>query len=278
MNRDFQPETCLPLSSCSQLLVAIDAARIAGKLLMDHFHGAMAHREKPGENQSHNLVTQADIDAEQAIAIRIRESFPNHQLLGEEGLTGDLTADDLWVIDPLDGTNNFAHRIPHFAVSIAYYHLGVATVGVVYNPAHHDWFWATSAGPAMHNGRPLSVSNEGRLDQALLACGFYYDRGAMMRATLATIDAFFTQQIHGIRRMGAAALDLCGVAAGQFGGYFEYKLNPWDFAAGELIVRQSGGKVMTARGAPLGLTQSSILATNGLLHSVMLETLLKFHP
>jgi myo-inositol-1(or 4)-monophosphatase len=278
MHEKFLPESVLNPTSAPSLLVAVDAARIAGKILCDYFAGEVVHRPKAVGEVAYNLVTQADVDAEEAIAKRIRHDFPDHQLLGEEGLSGDITAEHLWVIDPLDGTNNFAHHLPHFAVCIAYYHHGIAQTGVVYNPIRNDWYWATHDGPALHNGKPMHVNAHTGLDQTLLACGFYYDRGAMMRATLATIEAFFTQKIHGIRRMGTAALDFCGVAAGQFGGYFEYHLKPWDFAAAKLILERAGGQATDGRGGPLGLKPSSVLVTNGLLHPVMLETLNKFHP
>jgi len=192
-------------------------------------------------------------------------------LLGEEDLTGNVNAADLWVIDPLDGTNNYAHRIPHFAVSIAYYRNGVATVGAVLNPARDEMFTAIRNQGAFFNGRPVSVSQAATLGEVLIGCGFYYDRGEMMRRTLGAVEEFFEQHVHGIRRFGTAALDLCQVGCGQFGGFFEYRLSPWDFAAGRLFVEEAGGKVTDANGNPLPLEVTSLVASNTKLHDAMLK-------
>ena len=218
-------------------------------------------RAKPGENATYNLVTEADLAAEQAVAAVVREAFPDHDLLGEETLQGAIDAEHLWVIDPIDGTNNFVHQIPHFAVSVAYYRGGQPQCGVVLNPIRDDCFVAERGGGALHNGRPLRVSSHDRLDQVLVGVGFYYDRGEMMEATLAAVGDLFQQQIHGIRRFGTASLDLCQVAGGQFGAFFEYELSPWDFAAGRLLVEEAGGQVTTCLGEPLGLQRSSVLAS-----------------
>ena len=168
---------------------------------------------------------------------------------GEEDLDGDIDAEHLWIIDPLDGTNNFAHRIPHFAVSVAYYHRGQPVVGAVLNPARDEIFTAVRGGGAFCNGEPVSVCDATSLDQALIGCGFYYDRGAMMRSTLAAVEDFFGHDIHGIRRF-ASALDLCQVGCGHFGGFFEYELSPWDFAAGVCSSsRQGEGSVRAGQSA-----------------------------
>jgi myo-inositol-1(or 4)-monophosphatase len=220
---------------------------------------------------SYDLVSDADVEAEETIATLLRAEFPDHELLGEEALSGATDAEHLWVIDPLDGTNNFAHRIPHFAVSIAYWYRGQPQLGVIHNPAREDWYWATRGGGAWHNDRPAKVSSAERLDQALVGCGFYYDRGAMMRSTLAAIEELFERHIHGIRRFGTAALDLCQVGCGQFGAFFEYQLNPWDFAAGVLFVEEAGGHVTTATGEPIPLDKTSMVASNGALHEAMLS-------
>src|SRR5690606_5223379 len=177
------------------------------------------------------------------------------------------------IVDPLDGTNNFAHRIPHFAVSIAYYHNGSPVCGVVYNPLRDDWFTAVRGEGAWYNGQPARVSDERRLDQALVGVGFYYDRGAMMEATLAAIRDLFRCQIHGIRRFGTASLDLCQVGMGMFGAYFEFQLSPWDFAAGRLFVEQAGGRVTTCLGDALPLQKTTLLASNRLLHDAVLRVI-----
>jgi len=258
-----------------ELEIAKDAARLAGAELMKCFHDPhLEMRDKSATGGvTYDLVSDADLAAERIIGERIRQSFPHHELLGEEslGLAVDVDrAEHLWIIDPLDGTNNFAHRIPHFAVSIAYYHRGVAQVGVIYNPATGQWFTTTRGGGAYAGDRRVSVSPHALLSKVIIGCGFYYDRSDMMRRTLASIEEFFSFDIHGIRRMGTASLDLCMVGCGQFGGFFEYKLSPWDFAAGRLFVEEAGGRVTDARGDALPIASSSVLASNGSLHELML--------
>lgn len=188
--------------------------------------------------KTYDLVSDADLDSEKAIGEYLGNLFPDHELLGEEDLDGDVNADHLWVIDPLDGTNNYAHGIPHFAVSIAHYHFGKPTVGVIFNPARNDLFTAAENQGAYRNGQQVKVCDSDSLAQTLVGCGFYYDRGAMMRSTLSAVEEFFGHDIHGIRRFGTASLDLCQVGCGQFGAFFEYQLSPWDFAAGRLLSRK----------------------------------------
>ena len=250
------------------LQTAKQAATSAGEILTDYFHNGVTMRTK---SASVDLVSDADVDAERAIANVIRSHFPEHSILGEEENSDDVNAEHLWIVDPLDGTTNFAHGIPHFAVSIAYYHDGQPDTGVIFNPIRDDWYVARTAGGATHNGQPIQVGSQTRLDEVVIGTGFYYDRGEMMEATLASIDRLFKQQIHGIRRFGTASLDLAMVACGQFGAYFEYQLSPWDFAAGRLLVDAAGGKVSTCTGAALPLQTTSLLASNGRLHDDVLK-------
>ena len=256
--------------STPELTVAERAARAAGAVLSRSFAGGVAHRSKG----SGNLVTDADLEAERTIVALLRESYPGHAILGEEE-AGDADPDpdaaDLWVVDPLDGTNNYAHKLPHFAVSIAYYRRGVAEAGVVYNPIRDDLYTATRGGGAFHNGEPARVADHRSLDEALVGVGFYYDRGAMMEATLRAVADLFRRQIHGIRRFGTASLDLCQVGTGAFGAFFEYHLAPWDFAAGRLFVEEAGGRVTDCRGRPLPMAPTTLLASNGALHDAVLE-------
>ncbi len=270
------PESLSDLPDHEPLRVAACAAEAAGRLIMGYYRRDIQSHGKAGEDAPYNLVTQADVAAEQLIANVIRAAFPHHQLLGEEELHGNVDAEHLWIIDPIDGTNNFAHGIPHFAVSIAYFQRGVAHCGIVFNPARGDWFWSQRGNGAWYNGERLQVNQHAALDQTIIACGFYYDRGEMMRATLKTIEHLFEQKIHGIRRMGTAALDFCGVAMGQFGAYFEYRLNVWDFAAAQLIVEEAGGTATTADGKPLPLHQTTVLVSNGRLHPTMLAEIRPF--
>ena len=263
----------------SLLESAIEAANRGGDILMKYFRSDLVMRNKAAQSgKTYDLVSDADLESEQAIAAFLRERYPDHELLGEEALAGDVHSEHLWVIDPLDGTNNFAHQLPHFAVSIAYYHHGQPLVGVVWNPARQERFTAIRGGGAFWQQTPAKVSPANELTEALVGCGFYYDRGAMMRSTLATIEELFTKHVHGIRRFGTAALDLCCVGCGQFEGFFEFQLAPWDFAAGRLFVEEAGGRVTDATGQPVPLAKSSIVASNGALHEPLLEVTGRHHP
>jgi myo-inositol-1(or 4)-monophosphatase len=246
----------------AEIEVAFEAARQGGEVVARYFREGVEVRGK----ETYNLVTDADVESEKKIVETIRKTFPEHQVLGEEFSEADLSAEHLWIVDPLDGTNNFAHKIPHFAISIAYYRGGVAQCGVVWNPITDTWFSAERGCGAKHNGAPIHVSEAERLDQVLVGCGFFYDRGAMMEATLQALGDLFRQNIHGIRRFGTASLDLCNVAMGRFGGFFEYELAPWDFAAGALILTEAGGKISTCRGGALPIAKTDLLASNGKLH------------
>jgi myo-inositol-1(or 4)-monophosphatase len=257
-----------------ELDVAKEAALAGGRVVARYFDEGVAMRFK----DTANLVSDADLEAEKAVVDVIHKAYPGHEVLGEETHKGDVSAEHLWVVDPLDGTNNFAHRIPQFSVSVAYYRGGVAQCGVIYNPVRDDWHAAARGQGAFLNGKAVQVAGHTRLDEALVGVGFYYNRGAMMEATLAAVADLKRKQIHGIRRFGAATLDLCMVGLGQLGAYFEYELSPWDFAVGRLFVEEAGGRVTTCRGEPLSLRKSSILATNGHLHGAMLEVVLAHHP
>ncbi len=260
--------------SSDVLQVAEEAASAAGLLVMDHFKRSVAARAKGVAN----MVTDADFAAEHAIVDVIRRRRPGDDVLAEEGHTADVDAERLWVVDPLDGTHNFAHGLPHFAVSIAYYERGEPLVGVVLNPNTNEWYRAIRGHGAFHNDQRVCVNGHDSLNQAMLACGFPYDRDALMDATLAAMGDLIRAEIHGIRRLGTASLDLCWVGLGRFGGFFEYLLSPWDFAAARLFVEEAGGKVTDGRGASLGLRPSSVLATNGRLHSPILEIVRGHHP
>lgn len=260
-------------------LCATEAARVGGDILMRYYRDGVQMRSKASSDKSYDLVSDADEQSEQAIADMIRREFPDHELLGEEALSeGDAGADHLWIIDPLDGTNNFAHRVPHFAVSIAYYEKGVPIVGVVTNPARDDVYVAVRGGGAFHNGVAVKLDPVTSLGEALIGCGFYYDRGEIMRKTLGAIEELFSHDIHGIRRFGTASLDLCAVGLGYFGAFFEYQLSPWDFAAGRLFVEEAGGVMTTASGGDLPIRKTSVLAANAGLHAAMLAITGKHHP
>lgn len=263
----------LPFSAV-ELEVAHAAASTAGEILKKHFANLGNISLSNDQKESWDLLTVADVEAEKAIIESIKSRFPNHDFLAEESASEKATAEqreNLWVIDPLDGTNNFSHGIPHFAVSIAYYKNAKPILGVIHNPISNDWYIAGQGRGAWHNGVRAKVNDHKQLSETMIGVGFYYDRGEMMRSTLAAVNALFEQQIHGIRRMGTAALDLVQVGLGRFGGYFEYKLKPWDFAAGRLFVEEAGGKVTDCSGSTLKLQPTTILATNQHLHGSILE-------
>lgn len=254
-----------------ELELARNAAAAAGKIIRRYFSEGISGEIKSVHGQDQGQVTAADLEAERAITEQIRKRFPSHQIMAEEEHTEIITAKDLWVIDPLDGTNNFAHGVPHFAVSIAHYHQGEATCGVVHDPIRDDWFVAAAGQGSWLNKRQVKVNSNASLPETLVALGFYYDRGELMKRTLAAMQDFYESQVQGVRRFGSAALDLAYVGAGWYGGYFEYTLNPWDFAAGRLFVEEAGGKVTDCAGESVELKSSSLLATNSLLHDSMLK-------
>ncbi|MDB5353051.1 MAG: inositol monophosphatase/fructose,6-bisphosphatase family protein [Planctomycetota bacterium] len=254
--------------------VADEAARAAGDVLKRFYRDGVSMRNKDVAN----LVSDADVEAERVVVATIRGHFPGHEVLGEEGHAGDTSAEHLWVVDPLDGTANFAHQIPVFAVSIAYYRSGVPECGVIFNPITDEWFTAIRGQGAFQGTRPARVSGRARLDEVVVGFGLPYDRGALMEATLAATAEFVRRETHGVRRMGSAALDLCMVGLGRFGVYFEYLLSPWDFAAGRLFVEEAGGRVTDCRGGAPPLARTGILASNGLLHEAALKILRAHDP
>ncbi|MBM4235772.1 MAG: inositol monophosphatase [Firmicutes bacterium] len=249
------------------LKVAESAARQAGDIIINK-KGSSSFSEK-GDN---NLVTEADYAAQETIIKIISEQYPDHSFIAEENdLTANINEPDLWVIDPLDGTNNYAHQIPHFSVSIAYARFGQVKAGVVFDPERGELFSAAESMGTTLNGKKITVSRALSLQEAIVATGFYYDRGVMMRKTLSSIEKLFAENIHGIRRFGSAALDLCWVACGRFDAYFEYKLAVWDFAAGLLIVNEAGGNCTDQQGNPLTLSSSGIVVSNSILHRELLN-------
>ena len=258
----------------AEMETARRAARVGGEVVARYFREGVEIRSK----ETANLVSDADVDSEHAIVEVIRQAFPDHAILGEEAHQADAGAEHLWVVDPLDGTNNFAHAIPHFAVSIAYCRQGRSECGVVFNPVRGDWYEVGRGQGAFANGKRARVAGHAALNESLIGVGFYYDRGAMMEATLLAIRDLFRKNIHGIRRFGTAALDLCQVGVGMFGAFFEYELAPWDFAAGRLFVEEAGGRVTDCLGGDLPLARSSVLASNGRLHDAVLEVVRGHFP
>jgi myo-inositol-1(or 4)-monophosphatase len=248
------------------LSVAASAAREAGHFLRG------VHPTITREKSSGNLVTAADLESERMIVERIRGEFPEHAILSEESLADvSLEAENLWIVDPLDGTNNFAHGIPQFCVAIAFARQGTVRAGAVYDPNRDELFTAAAGLPSQCNGQPMAVSPRDRLEQSIICTGFYYDRGDLMRRTLDSIETLFVRGVRGVRRFGSAALDLCWVACGRLDGYFEYQLGPWDYAAGHFLVQQSGGRCCDRSGQPLTLSTRGVIASNGRIHEELLD-------
>jgi len=212
-----------------------------------------------------NLVTEADHASEKAIMDVIRKDFPEHQLLGEE--SGKLVQDSnyKWIIDPIDGTVNFAHRIPLNCVSIGIEKDGKIIMGVVYNPHINEFFFAEKGKGATLNDKPISVSNETQVLKSCLVTGFPYTYINMPNGPLEIFDKLIRKGVP-VRRIGSAAIDLCWVACGRFDGFYEHKLEPWDSAAGFLIVEEAGGKVTNHENELFSIYQHKILATNGKIH------------
>lgn len=250
------------------LAIAVEAAEAAGQVLMAKFGGPLQIQHK-GEV---DLVTEADREAEAAAVTSIRRRFHEHGILAEEGDYGSSDSPFRWIIDPLDGTTNFAHRFPWFAVSIALEHAGEVVAGVVFNPCSRDLFTATQGGGAFRNGTRLTVSTTDSLDRAFLATGFPYDRKV---SPVNNYDHFLNFQgaAQACRRAGVASLDLAWTAAGSFDGYWEMKLKPWDVAAGKLLVEEAGGLVTDFDGAPCDIFGAEYLASNRHIHAEMLALL-----
>ncbi len=248
---------------------ASNCARDAGLILIEKFGRANLRIEHKG---AIDLVTEADLASEKLIVERIRNSFPRHEILAEEsGLSKRATSEHRWIIDPLDGTTNYAHGYPCFCVSIALEHDGKIVLGVVYDPTRDELFAAEYGQGATLNMRRLRVSNVTNLNEALLVTGFPYD--VRDRGDFARHFTNFMNHAQAVRRDGSAALDLAYVAAGRFDGFWEEGLRAWDVAAGALIVEEAGGRVSRYDDSPYDIYSPPIVASNAHLHRQMLEVL-----
>lgn len=266
----------MPLSAADAVLftTAIDAmCRDAGAILMSHFR-KLAEYQKKGDI---DLVTVADKESEAAILGAIRLQFPNHAVLAEEsGAGGGANSEYLWVIDPLDGTTNFAHGMANFAISIGLQHNGTTIAAGICAPALGETFLAARGHGATRNSAPIRVSSVEQLANALVVTGFPYNRGEILDWLLPTLGDFLRQS-QGVLRLGAAALDLAYVAAGYIDAFYEANLHPWDMAAGALLVEEAGGRMSTFDGSPFDITTKRMLATNTHLHEQAMAVL-KNHP
>lgn len=258
----------LTIDLCAMLKeTLLKAARAGGQVILDYFNGTFEISSKSSVN---DLVTAADKAAETAIIAVIRETFPDHYILSEEAGTLDTASNTRWIIDPIDGTVNFANGIPICAVSIGVEVDGVMELGVVFNPVMNEFFFAEKGKGATLNDKPIKVSAKDDLERSFLVTGFPYHWEDMPNDPMVVFARFIKKGVP-VRRLGSAAIDLCWVAAGRFDGFYEHSLNAWDSAAGYLIVQEAGGTVTDFEGQPYSPYQPKILATNGKIHQALLD-------
>lgn len=253
------------------LNTAVQAARKAGRLITQSFDriDTLTITEKA----QNDFVTEVDKASENSIIETLRKSYPDHKIIAEEsGVSDDGKDDFVWIIDPLDGTANFIHSLPHFAVSIALRYQGKLHQAVVYDPMRNELFTASRGNGAMLNDRKIRVSQSQHLKHALIGTGFPFRHPECFEEFLATFKTLFPQT-GGMRRAGAAALDLAYVGTGRLDGYFEAKLQPWDIAAGALIVKEAGGLVGDFDGQESYLETGNIIAANSKIFKALLKNI-----
>ncbi len=246
----------------------VRAATRAGGYLLERFRTDFAVLHKGAID----LVTEVDVASEEMITAGIAAAFPDHSILAEEKHAGGVRGRCTWIIDPLDGTTNYAHGFPFFSVSIGLEIDGRVELGIVFDPVRKELFKARRGEGAFCNGEPLRVSDTGDVGAGLLATGFPYDIRTSRENNLDHFRAF-ALAAQGLRRTGSAALDLCYVAAGRLDGFWESKLNPWDCAAGFLMVTESGGRVTGYEGQPVTIYDAEVAASNGRIHEQMIALL-----
>ena len=249
---------------------AIETARDAGQLLLEKF-GRKINISKKGDI---NLVTEADLASESLIIERIKSHFPKHSILAEESGEAVVIGDGTtwkWIIDPLDGTTNFAHGYPCFCITLALEHEGEVVIGVTFDPTRNELFSAERGHGASLNNKPIRVSDTEELSEALIVTGFPYD--FKKREDFARHLTQFLIHSRGVRRDGSAAIDMAYVACGRFDGMWEEGLNPWDVAAGVLLIEEAGGQISGYDNSKFSIYSPPIVASNGLIHSQMLDIL-----
>ena len=248
--------------------VALKAVKEGGAILMKYF-GKIKSIDYKGEI---NLVTEADQRSEEVILSIIKDSYPNHRILAEETGESGNSSSFKWIIDPLDGTTNYAHGYPCFCVSLAIEYEEEVLYGAVYDPVKDELFTAEKGKGAFINGKAIKTSSTKQLDQSLLCTGFPYDVRDDMDSNILNFRTFL-MKAQAVRRDGSAALDLCHTAAGRFDGFWEQKLFPWDVAAGGLLITEAGGKLTNFTGGNFSIYDKEIVASNGLIHNQMVEAL-----
>lgn len=254
----------------------IHLLQIAKKLAHDAGHMALKMQGSAKistKDQAHNLVTEADKAVEELIVSNVLKYFPDHSILTEERDAIKGTGDYKWIIDPIDGTSNFAHGLPFFSVSIAVIHKGIPIIGVVDVPALRQQFWAQQGQGAYLGKKRIHVSQTAKLQNAMLATGFPYDRESQRYPMAFKAMAHLHSKARSMRPLGSAAAELAYVAAGYLDAYWEYNLQPWDIAAGKIILEEAGGSITNMDGSTLAPKKQSMLASNGLIHSEILQEL-----
>lgn len=266
-------------ASVSPIVPPMDFERILRLAIAAAYKGGEQQRNLLGKletvgkkNHAIDLVTEADTAAEKAIIGVISEVFPDHAILAEESGRRKGDADCQWIIDPLDGTTNFAHGLPMFCTSIAFSYKGTLSVGAVLNPVSGELFTAIREKGARLNGRPIKVSDSHPLSESLLVTGFPYNFKDIFDTVIARFGNCLKAS-RGVRRLGSAALDLCFVACGRFDGFWEQNLHPWDTAAGTLIATEAGAEATDFSGRPFTVDMPEILATNSRIHKEMIHIL-----
>lgn len=249
-----------------ELWVALRAARAGATVVRDNFGVAV----KADFKSDANPVTAIDRLSEQHVLQVLRQNYPDDAVVAEEGGGNQPAGDRVWLVDPLDGTVNFVHSVPHVAVSVALWIQGEPAVGVVIDPLRREEFTAERGGGAFFGGNQIAVSLQPQLSHGLIATGFPYDRNLHADAYAANLASVLARA-QGIRRMGSAALDLAWVAAGRYDGYWEFSLNPWDVAAGVLLITEAGGTVSNASGDPFRLSDTGVVGSNGHIHRELVE-------
>jgi len=247
---------------------AREAALKAGRMLRENIGKSIEISYKG----TVDLVTNFDTQAQRVIFDHLSSCFPDHDYLAEEGLSQNKGAEFRWIIDPLDGTTNYAHQFPVFTVSIALEREGEVVLGLIYDPMREEMFSAVKGKGSFLNGEGIRVSAVDDLNKSLLATGFPYDIRASKVNNITHFNNFLTR-VQGIRRCGSAAMDLCYVASGRFDGFWELKLSPWDMAAGALIVQEAGGLISDFQNGEFTIYGAEILASNGLIHQQIVEVL-----
>ncbi len=251
--------------------IAIELAKESGRIQMRDFAGARDIQYKIETD----IVTDVDKKCEELIVSRLQKEFPKHDIMAEEGSGKRLKSEWRWIVDPLDGTLNYAHGYPLFATSIALEHKGEVVLGVIYDPNRDELFAAEKGGGATLNGRRIKVSATSELRKALLDTGFAYNKSRKEQDDNLTHFVNFLTEVSSIRRDGSAAADFCSVACGRFDGFWELYLKAWDVAAGQLLVKEAGGRVSMFNGDPFDIYKMEVVASNGLLHDRMVKVLCK---